>query len=175
MLSAFILGQSQSYICKCRLADYNLRYHRKHASGVGPVCYSFSSEKQVVIPQNTKMMVQLPKLQAILFYWLLHPNALKSCSTLLASGMADTVPSKSFCKLIANFSTKLTSLPRHMLVAVGTYLPKVVGHFRPDDISPGRKVKKIVSIYRLRRKEDNRPSHRLRFAEKENVGVLYVL
>lgn len=60
---------------------------------------------------------------------------IKSRLTLPASGMVDTVPYKSFRILISNFSTKRTSLPLHMLVAVGSDLSEMVLYFRAEDIS----------------------------------------
>lgn len=46
-----------------------------------------------------------------------------------------TVAFESFCIIVVIFSAKLTSLPRHLLVTVGTNLTKMLAHLCPDAIS----------------------------------------
>lgn len=101
-----------------------------------------------------------------------NPNALKSHLSLPASVLVDIILYKSICKVIANFSTKSTSVFRHILVAIGAHLLDMIFHFCPDATSSQEDLEeKSVSLLSFEKGRQNAksPSRNCRI---QNVYVL---
>lgn len=109
--------------------------------------YCFGVSKQIVIPLNTQLLLKKWIMQASLDYLSLGSSTWKSLLTLPPSGMDNNGPWKSFRIVIENSSTKSMGLLRDMIVAVGTDLPEMVVHFRPNDISPKWNGMLRLSVY----------------------------